>query len=155
MARIEDDVFARVVETRFVPANLSLATQEPVLVATLTVAWVQCDRLVHVLLVSRGVQTHLTGRRVGSQVSNFAGSDCFSRNKQLGVHVFDVPAEGMALQPFSKLFPITHIPVIALRCDTGSDIEEEEENHQHIQRLLEQGMQGAKTGTPFPHSVTP
>lgn len=114
MARVEDDFFARVVETRFVPSNLSLPTQQPVLVPTLTVARVECDRFVHVLLVSSRVQAHLTCGRLGSQVSHLARRHRLTRNKQLGVHVFDVPAEGMALQPLPKLFAITNIPEVAL-----------------------------------------
>lgn len=59
MARIEDYVFARVIQTGFVTTDLSLTRQQPVLIPSLTVAGIQRDGFVQVLLVSRGVQTHL------------------------------------------------------------------------------------------------
>lgn len=113
MARIEDDVFAGVVQTRFVTSHLSFARQQPVLVASLSMAGVQTDCFVQVLFVGRRVQTHLLP--VCAQVAHFARRHCFSRNEQFRVHVGYVPSEGMALELLPELFSVTDVAEVALR----------------------------------------
>jgi len=129
MARIEDYVFARVIQAGFIPPDLPLTRQQPVLIPSLTVAGVQCDRFVQILLVSRRIQAHLPGRGLHSQVTDFSGGDCLSRNKQLWVHIFDVPSKGMTLKTVTKLFAITDITEVTLqpnrqRRERGREVQE-------------------------------
>lgn len=111
MTRIKDNIFAGVVEASLISSNLSFPGQEPVLISSLSMAGVETDRFVEILLLPSWIETH-GGTR--AEVSYFSTCYSLSGDEKFGIDVFDVPSKTMALETIPQGNTITHVTKVSL-----------------------------------------
>jgi len=110
VARVDHHVLARKVDAHLVSSNLASLAIAPILIASLSVAGVEPDRLVDLFLCGWRVEAY---RSAEPKVAYFPVSDRLPRNEQLWVDFGEEPLERLAAQARAELFPRRYVSKVA------------------------------------------